>query len=149
MPRCGSVVAKGRLRDPVPECGARSAILEHLVESCQEPPHPFSIDSSMMAKRELPRVLEIDALAVAALVAVAMKVVGVLLVSALLVIPPASARAFARSPEQMAGGGAALGCLAVGGGIWASFRFDSPAGPSIVVSACILFVMAHSLARLR
>jgi zinc transport system permease protein len=81
-------------------------------------------------------------LLVAVVVAISMKIVGVLLITALLIIPPATARLFARSPEQMALGASALGCLAVVGGIAASWQWDTPTGPSIVVAAALLFVLS-------
>lgn len=79
-------------------------------------------------------------LMLAVLVALAMKVVGILLVSALLIIPPASARASARSPLQMAVLASISGMLAVLIGLWASFHWDTPAGPSVVVAATALFI---------
>jgi zinc transport system permease protein len=85
-------------------------------------------------------------LAVAALIGVSIKVVGVLLVTALLIIPPATARAFARSPEQMAAGGALIGCVCVGCGLWMSYVLDTPAGPSVAAAACVFFVLAHAAA---
>lgn len=87
--------------------------------------------------------------AIAALVAVAIKVTGVLLVTALLVIPPAAARALARSPEQMAAGGALLGSTAVAGGVWLSWRYDWPVGPAVVVVACGLFALMQATALAR
>ena len=57
-------------------------------------------------------------LMLAVLVALAMKVVGILLVSALLIIPPAIARASARSPLQMAVLASVSGMLAVLIGMW-------------------------------
>jgi zinc transport system permease protein len=83
-------------------------------------------------------------LLVAVTVALAMKAVGVLLVSALLIIPAAAARRFARTPEQMAVAASAVGCLAVIVGLYSSYRLDTPGGPSIVVAAAIMF--AASLA---
>ena len=88
-------------------------------------------------------------LASAALIGVSMKVVGVLLVTALMIIPPAAARAFARSPEQMAAGGGVIGCASVAAGLWSSYAFDTPAGPSVAAAACVLFVLAHAAARRR
>jgi zinc transport system permease protein len=85
-------------------------------------------------------------LVIAALVAVSMKVVGVLLVTALMIIPPAAARAFARSPEQMAAGGALLGCVSVVVGLWLSYEIDTPAGPSVAAAACLLFACCHIVA---
>ena len=71
----------------------------------------------------------------ATVIAVAIKIVGILLIVALLVIPPATARRFAASPEQMAALAAAAGVLAIAGGLFASARLDTPSGPSIVVAA--------------
>jgi len=79
--------------------------------------------------------------------AVAMKVVGVLLVTSLLVIPAATARHFARNPEQMAGIAALLGCGAVAFGLGASLRWDTPSGPSIVVAAALLFAFSLPFGR--
>ena len=73
-------------------------------------------------------------------VALAMKIVGILLVSALLIIPAASARALARTPEHMAMMASALGVLAVIAGMAASFQWDTPTGPSVVVAATSIFV---------
>ena len=75
----------------------------------------------------------------AATVALAMKVVGILLVTALLIVPAAAARRFARTPEAMAVFAAAAGVVSVAGGLWAAFAFDVPAGPAIVVAALVLF----------
>jgi len=77
-------------------------------------------------------------------VAIAMKVVGILLVTALLIIPAAAARRFAASPEAMAVGTVIAGGLAVVAGIAASFSWDLPSGPAIVMAASTLF--AASLA---
>lgn len=88
-------------------------------------------------------------LSIAALIGVAMSVVGVLLVTALLIVPPAAARALSRSPEQMAALGAALGALAVLAGLWFSLAADTPAGPSVVAGACVLFALCHGVAALR
>ncbi len=85
-------------------------------------------------------------LLIAIVIAVAMKVVGILLITSLLVIPAATARRFVRSPERMALLASGLGCVAVGAGLWASLRWDTPAGPSVVVAAAVLFLLG-SLAR--
>ncbi|AOV16301.1 hypothetical protein BJI67_03740 [Acidihalobacter aeolianus] len=85
----------------------------------------------------------------ALVVAVAMKVVGMLLITALLIIPAATARRFARSPETMAAMAAAFGGLAVVGGLFGSLRWNTPAGPSIVVAAAALFVIVFLLPRRR
>ena len=78
-------------------------------------------------------------LLMALVVAVAMKIVGILLVVALLIIPAAAARRFSRTPEQMAVIAALLGMGAVAIGLAGSFGFDTPAGPTIVLMALVLF----------
>ena len=80
-------------------------------------------------------------LTLAVTIAIAMKVVGVLLIVSLLIIPAATARPFARTPEQMALGAAAVGALSAIGGLFASLAWDTPAGPSIVVVATALFAL--------
>jgi zinc transport system permease protein len=82
-------------------------------------------------------------------VAIGMKIVGILLIVALLVIPPAVARQFARTPEQMAGLAALAGALSVLGGLGASLIWDTPAGPSIVVVATVLFLVSLASHALR
>jgi len=82
-------------------------------------------------------------LLIAVLVAIAMKIVGALLITALLIIPAATSRQFARTPEQMALLSIGIGMLAVILGLCASFYSDTPAGPSIVVSATVLFLMSQ------
>lgn len=76
-------------------------------------------------------------------VTAAMKVVGVLLITALLVIPAATAQRFSRTPEQMAIGGSLLGMVAVCVGLASSLYADFPLGPAIVVSASLMFVLSH------
>ena len=74
-------------------------------------------------------------LMIALLVAVMMKVMGVLLIAAMLVIPTSSARMLSSSPERMVVFSALYGVAALGGGIFSSFQFDWQTGPSIVLSA--------------
>jgi zinc transport system permease protein len=73
--------------------------------------------------------------------AVAMKLIGVLLITALLVIPAAAARQITRSPEQMAILASVVGMIAVYLGITFSMHWDWPAGPAIVVAAMLLFLV--------
>ncbi|MCS3467994.1 zinc transport system permease protein [Pseudomonas sp. JUb42] len=84
-------------------------------------------------------------LLIAIVIAVAMKIVGVLLITSLLIIPAAAAQRHARSPEQMALGASVLGILAVCLGLAMSWFKDTPAGPSIVVSAAALFLLSFLL----
>ena len=79
----------------------------------------------------------------ALLVAIGMKVVGALLITAMLIIPAASARRLAQTPEQMAVLASVTGLLAVMAGLVTSFLWDTPTGPSIVLCACLLFAASH------
>lgn len=81
-------------------------------------------------------------LLMALVIAIAMKIVGILLITALLIIPAATARRFASSPEIMAVLASLIGVLAVTGGLFGSLHFDTPSGPSIVVAALGLFVVS-------
>ena len=80
-------------------------------------------------------------LLLASVVAIALKLVGALLVTAMLIIPAATARRFAASPEVMAGLAALFGALAVIFGLFGSLHWDTPSGPSIVVAALALFLL--------
>lgn len=81
-------------------------------------------------------------LLMALVIAIAMKVVGVLLITALLIIPAAASRKLSTTPEQMAIIASALGMVSVVGGLTASYFWDSPAGPSIVLCAALLFLVS-------
>jgi len=79
---------------------------------------------------------------IALVVAAAMKVVGILLIAALLVVPASAARHYAKTPEQMAGMAVLIGAFSVVGGLALSLAYDTPAGPSIVVIALVLFLIS-------
>lgn len=83
-------------------------------------------------------------LLMALVIAIAMKVVGVLLITALLIIPAAASRRLTHSPESMALVASLIGSLSVCLGITASYLWDSPAGPSIVLSSTLLYILCLS-----
>jgi zinc transport system permease protein len=85
----------------------------------------------------------------AVLVAVAIKIVGALLITAMLIIPAAAARPVSRTPETMSGVAVVAALVAVVAGLWTSFQWDTPTGPSIVVAASALFAMASLFALVR
>ncbi len=84
---------------------------------------------------------------IALLIAVMMKVMGVLLIAAMLVIPTSSARLFSSGPEQMVVLSLLYGLVALAGGLGASFRFDWQTGPAIVVSATALLLLSLAAKR--
>ena len=112
---------------------------------------------SITVNEELARVEGVNALRVrlvfmlliALVIAVALKVVGMLLITSLLIIPAAAARRFAATPEQMAVCASLIGIGAVVGGLAGSWRFDTPSGPSIVLAAAVLFAASLALPRRR
>ncbi|TNE60116.1 MAG: hypothetical protein EP340_00665 [Alphaproteobacteria bacterium] len=79
----------------------------------------------------------------------AIKVVGVLLISSLMIIPAASARAISRSPEMMCLSASLIGLLTVGGGLGLSFVLDAPAGPAIVAVALAFFGVSLLMPKLQ
>lgn len=88
-------------------------------------------------------------LALAVMVAVAIKVVGALLIAALLIIPAAAARPLAKTPEAMAFYAVAIAACAAAGGLLMSFALDTPTGPTIVVTAALIFAGTQSIQAIR
>ena len=91
---------------------------------------------------KLQRVKLLLMLVTALTIGVAMKFVGALIITSLLIIPAATARRFARTPEQMAGIAVIIGMIAVTGGLTFSAFYDTPAGPSVVLCAAVLFIFS-------
>ncbi|MEE8396020.1 MAG: metal ABC transporter permease [bacterium] len=81
---------------------------------------------------------------IALVVVISMKIVGILLITALLIIPAATARRFASTPESMAALAALAGVAAVLLGLGASMSWDTPSGPSVVVAAAALFAASQA-----
>jgi zinc transport system permease protein len=75
----------------------------------------------------------------ALVVAVALKIVGALLIAAMLIIPAAAARGLVRTPEAMAALACVIGAISCFAGLQLSLWQDTPAGPSIVAAAAVLF----------
>ena len=84
-------------------------------------------------------------LLIAILVAIAMKIIGALLITSLLIIPAATARRISNSPEKMAIIASICGIISVFIGLGVSFLWDTPAGPSIVIAASGLFIISQSI----
>jgi len=83
----------------------------------------------------------------ALVIAVALKVVGILLITALLIIPAATARLFSKSPKQMVYMSILMAIAAVVLGLYSSLNWDFPTGPAIVVSASFLFFVSRIFVR--
>jgi zinc transport system permease protein len=83
----------------------------------------------------------------ALVIAVALKVVGILLITALLIIPAATARLFSKSPKQMVLMSVFIAVIAVVLGLYSSLNWDFPTGPAIVVSASLVFFVSRVFSR--
>jgi zinc transport system permease protein len=94
--------------------------------------------------REMVRTVFIVLLAV--VIAVAMKIVGILLVMAFLVVPAVAARPLSGTPERMVVLTALIAAASVVFGLWLSAALDSPGGPSIVLIMSLLAGMSLSWA---
>ncbi len=80
-------------------------------------------------------------------VALAVKIVGVLLITAFLIIPAATSRFVARTPEQMAVGACVVGALGTFLGVNGAILLDWPVGPAIVVSLASVFAITSFFQR--
>jgi zinc transport system permease protein len=79
-------------------------------------------------------------LSLAITIAISIKVVGILLIAAMLIIPAAAARNFAKTPEAMVLITGGIGVCSAIAGLRGAYIFDTPAGPSIVCVTLIFFV---------
>lgn len=82
-------------------------------------------------------------------VVISMKVVGIVLVSALLVIPAAAAAQLTRRYLSMIGMAIAVALLSTVGGLFVSFWADLASGATIVTLASLLFFIALLIGQLR
>ena len=83
----------------------------------------------------------------AAVIALAIKLVGVLLITALLIIPAAAARYLAKSPKQMALLASVIGMASSSAGLFASLKTDAPTAPMMVAAAALAFVLCGLIKR--
>ncbi|WP_118806193.1 zinc ABC transporter permease subunit ZnuB [Haemophilus haemolyticus] len=75
-------------------------------------------------------------------IALSMKFVGALIITSLLIIPAATARRFARTPESMVGWAIVVSMLSIIAGLILSAFYDTAAGPSVVICSALLFVLS-------
>ena len=82
-------------------------------------------------------------------VAISIKIVGILLIASLLIIAPAASRQLSKSPEMMAMIACLIGIISVVIGMYFSFELDTPSGPTIVAALAALFIISFPLSRIR
>ena len=78
----------------------------------------------------------------AALIAISIKMVGLLLITGMLIIPAAMARNLSDSPFKMVLFSIIGGLLSVLIGLFSSLEFNTPSGPSIIAAALFLFILS-------
>ena len=79
---------------------------------------------------------------IAGVIAISIKMIGVLLITGLLLIPPAMSRNFSLSPKEMVVFSIIGGVISVIFGLFGSLEFNTPSGPSIIVVSLILFFLS-------
>ncbi|MBF0265346.1 MAG: metal ABC transporter permease [Gammaproteobacteria bacterium] len=107
----------------------------------------ITVDEDLAKAEGIPvvRVHLIYLFLIAAVIALAIKIIGVLLVTSLLIVPATAARRYSNTPEQMAIGAALLGVVSVVLGLLASLEFDVPSGPAIVIVVVSFFFSSFLL----
>jgi zinc transport system permease protein len=81
-------------------------------------------------------------------VAMSIRLLGIILVTSLIVIPPATARNLSRNLRQQIILSVVIGLAGSVGGAMASYQLDLPCGPAIVLMCIVLFVASLGLGRL-
>jgi zinc transport system permease protein len=77
----------------------------------------------------------------AAIIAISIKIVGLLLITGMLIMPAAMSRNISNNPQQMVKLSVVGGLLSVLIGLFSSLQFNSPSGPSIITAALVLFIL--------
>jgi zinc transport system permease protein len=109
----------------------------------------FDPESARASGIKTARLETLLAVLTAVTIVLGIKVVGILLVAALLVIPAAAGLQVARDFRQALGLAVGASLVSVVGGILAAFLFDLPASAAIVLLAFVIFGAAFILRRLR
>ena len=78
----------------------------------------------------------------AAIIAISIKMVGLLLITGMMIIPAAAARNLSNSPKQMVVISIIFGLLSVLIGLYASLELNTPSGPSIITTSLLFFILS-------
>ncbi|KGB27380.1 membrane protein [Candidatus Liberibacter solanacearum] len=78
----------------------------------------------------------------ALMISISIKFIGITLITSLLILPTVTARRFATSPENMVILTTVIGILGVILGLYGSLIFDTPSGPSIIITSLIFFILS-------
>ena len=88
------------------------------------------------------RVNAIFTILMAAIIAISIKMIGLLLITGMLIIPAAMARNISNNPKQMVLFSIIGGLLSVVMGLFGSLEINTPSGPSIITAGLILFILS-------
>lgn len=80
-------------------------------------------------------------------VVISMKIIGIILVSALLVIPGAAASLVTRRYNSMIAFSIIIALISTSGGLIISYYADLPSGATIVALACLIFFVAFAVGK--
>lgn len=135
--------------DEVYMLGGLAVVVLFLVYRCWRPLLMVTLEPNIAAVEgvDVPRVNLLLTVLLAAVISLAIKLTGVLLITAMLIIPAAAARYLSKTPQQMAILASLLGAVSVSAGLFASVDFDAPTGPMMVVSAVVVFLLCRLLHR--
>ena len=78
----------------------------------------------------------------AGIIAISIKMVGLLLITGMLIIPAAMARNLSDNPQKMVLFSIIGGVLSVIIGLFSSLEFNTPSGPSIITASLVLFILS-------
>ena len=100
----------------------------------------YDISKAEGMKTEMANLIYV--LLLALVISIALKIVGVLLITGLLILPAAASRNISNSPSSMIVLSICVSIMSVLIGLFTSLEWDTPSGPSIIVAALILFIIS-------
>jgi len=103
-----------------------------------------SFDRELAQADRIPVLLDdyILSILIAVTVVVSLKLVGIVLIAAFLVIPAASSRLLSKSFSRMTVVSVSVGMLSAIGGLWISYYLDIPSGATIILLQAVVFILA-------
>ena len=103
-----------------------------------------SFDRELAQADRIPVLIDdyILSILIAVTVVVSLKLVGIVLIAAFLVIPAASARLLSKSFSRMTIVSISVGMLSAIGGLWISYYLDVPSGATIILLQAVIFFLA-------
>ena len=107
----------------------------------------FDPDGARVSGIPVDRLLDVYNVLLALVVIASIKVVGVILVNALLVLPAATAKRLSKSAREMFLYAPVIGASSVVAGLFLSFRWNAPSGPAIAIVSGVVFLSSMVIRR--